>query len=57
MRALVNLDDNKSRYEKHHAEQLKGVVDASTRKLLLRGGGWLQDQSCLDLKKKGRAAE
>lgn len=55
--AFVYFDDGEGTQEAQDAEQLDGVVDASAEQFLVGSGGWLKDESCLDLQEEGRAGQ
>jgi hypothetical protein len=54
---LIYFDDDEGTQEEQDTEQLDNIVDAGAQQLLVGRGGWLEDQSCLDLEKKGRAGQ
>lgn len=55
--SLVYFDDDEGAQETQDAEQLDAVVDACAQQFLVGSGGWLQDESCLDLQEESRTGQ
>jgi len=54
---LLNFDDDEGAQETQDAEQLDAVVDVCGQQFLVGSGGWLQDESCLDLQEESRTGQ